>query len=84
MVPKQDFIELALGTRNGHTSSMTTPSKRKQRIVREQVKDQHTSHWDLDMLSYAELEQLMRQQENDGAAEADTVSDAEQSDDSRQ
>ena len=36
--------------------------KRKQRIMHEQVKDQHTSHWDLDMLSYDELEKLMQQQ----------------------
>ena len=36
--------------------------KRKQRIMREQVKDRHTSHWDLDMLSHDELEKLMGQQ----------------------
>ncbi|MEQ8408243.1 MAG: hypothetical protein RKH07_08210 [Gammaproteobacteria bacterium] len=38
---------------------MVFGSKRKQRIMREQVKDRHTSHWDLDMLSHDELEKLM-------------------------
>jgi len=31
----------------------------KEKIILEQVKDRHTSHWDLDMLSRAELEALM-------------------------
>lgn len=31
----------------------------KSRIIREPVKDKHTSHWDMDMLSRAELEALM-------------------------
>lgn len=34
-------------------------SPRKNRIIREQIKDRHTSHWDLDLLSSAELEALM-------------------------
>ena len=32
---------------------------KKQRIFRESVKDQHTSHWDLDLLSHAELAAAM-------------------------
>lgn len=32
---------------------------RKPRIIRETVKDLHTSHWDLDMLSLSDLEILM-------------------------
>ena len=32
---------------------------KKQRIFRETVKDQHTSHWDLDLLSHAELAAAM-------------------------
>ena len=36
-----------------------TSTPRKARIIREIVKDSHTSHWDLDMLSHAELEALM-------------------------
>lgn len=39
------------------TGAMDT--QRKQRIMREQIKDRHTSHWDLDLLSSAELEALM-------------------------
>jgi len=31
----------------------------KPRIIQETVKDRHTSHWDQDMLSHAELEALM-------------------------
>lgn len=36
-----------------------TEKRKKQRIIREQIKDRHTSHWDLDMLSREELEALM-------------------------
>ncbi len=32
---------------------------RKPRIIQETVKDLHTSHWDLDMLSLSELETLL-------------------------
>lgn len=31
------------------------------KIVREEIKDRHTSHWDMDMLSREELEALMTQ-----------------------
>jgi hypothetical protein len=32
---------------------------KKQRLFREEIKDRHTSHWDLDMLSREELEAAM-------------------------
>lgn len=32
---------------------------KKLRIFRETVKDQHTSHWDMDLLSHAELAALL-------------------------
>lgn len=32
---------------------------KKQRIFRETVKDQHTSHWDLDLLSHEQLAVVM-------------------------
>ncbi len=38
---------------------------RKQRIFRETVKDQQTSHWDLDLLSHDELTALMAQRPQD-------------------
>ena len=34
---------------------------KKARIFREQVKDRHTAHWDLDMLNREELEAVMSQ-----------------------
>ena len=34
----------------------------KPRIIRETVKDLHTSHWDLDLLTKSELEELMAAQ----------------------
>lgn len=37
--------------------AVTKPKK----IVREEIKDRHTSHWDMDMLSREELEALMTQ-----------------------
>ena len=33
----------------------------KKKIVREEIKDRHTSHWDLDMLTREELESLHKQ-----------------------
>jgi|GEM_PF-2612032 len=38
---------------------MTETNKKKQRVIKEDVKDRHTSHWDLDYVSREELEQLM-------------------------
>lgn len=32
---------------------------KKKRLFREEVKDRHTSHWDLDMMSREELEEMM-------------------------
>ncbi|MFK7864633.1 MAG: hypothetical protein AB8B95_10460 [Pseudohongiellaceae bacterium] len=32
---------------------------KKKRLFREEVKDRHTSHWDLDMMSREELEKVM-------------------------
>ena len=32
-----------------------------QKIVREEIKDRHTSHWDMDMMSREELEAFMTQ-----------------------
>jgi hypothetical protein len=34
-------------------------STKKAKLFREEVKDRHTNHWDLDMVSRDELEQLM-------------------------
>lgn len=33
---------------------------KKKKVLREEIKDRHTSHWDMDMLSREELEKLMR------------------------
>ena len=42
------------------SESLDTAAKPK-KIVREEIKDRHTSHWDTDMMSRAELEALMTQ-----------------------
>lgn len=48
-------------------SAMTKPeNNRKQRIIREDVKDRHTSHWDLDYVSREELEILMDRKADEG------------------
>jgi hypothetical protein len=38
---------------------MTTGKRRKLKLIRDDVKERHTSHWDLDYLSREELERLM-------------------------
>ena len=43
-----------------NSESLDTAAKPK-KIVREEIKDRHTSHWDMDMMSRAELEALMTQ-----------------------
>lgn len=43
---------------------MSEPQKPK-KIVREEVKDRHTTHWDLDLMSRAELEAYMSQEKED-------------------
>lgn len=37
-------------------------TRKTRKIHREEIKDRHTSHWDLDMLSHKELEALMTSQ----------------------
>lgn len=39
---------------------------RKIKLFREDVKDRHTSHWDLDLLSREDLERLMAADQSDG------------------
>ena len=42
------------------SESLDTAAK-PQKIGREEIKDRRTSHWDMDMMSRAELEALMTQ-----------------------
>lgn len=42
------------------SKSSQKSGSRKARLIREEVKEQHTSHWDLDMLSKEQLETLMK------------------------
>ena len=60
------------------TEKSKKPTK-KARVFREQVKDHHTSHWDLDYLSSAELERLMLGDRSSESAEKPTQ-DKHQSD----
>jgi hypothetical protein len=43
------------------SSGSSEPVAKPKKIVREEIKDRHTSHWDMDMMSRAELEALMTQ-----------------------
>lgn len=47
------------GAANADSEDKTSQVKKK-KVLREEIKDRHTSHWDLDMLSREELEKLMR------------------------
>ena len=47
------------GAANADSEDKTSQVKKK-RVLREEIKDRHTSHWDMDMLSREELEKLMR------------------------
>ena len=40
-------------------ASQRTDSKAGKKVLREEIKDRHTSHWDMDLLSREELEKLM-------------------------
>jgi hypothetical protein len=42
---------------------------KKQRLFREEIKDRHTSHWDLDMMTREELEAAMAQKADKTEAE---------------
>ena len=47
------------GAANANSEDKTSQVKKK-KVLREEIKDRHTSHWDMDMLSREELEKLMR------------------------
>ena len=47
------------GAANADSEDKTSQVKKKKGL-REAIKDRHTSHWDMDMLSREELEKLMR------------------------
>ena len=38
-------------------------AKKPKKVLSEEIKDRHTSHWDMDMMSRAELEALMKGRE---------------------
>lgn len=42
---------------------------KKKRLFREEVKDRHTSHWDMDMMSREELEAMMAGSEKSDAVD---------------
>jgi hypothetical protein len=48
---------------NPATDENTSPEAvaKPKKIVREEIKDRHTSHWDMDMMSREELEAFMTQ-----------------------
>ena len=48
---------------NPATGENTQPEvgTKPKKIVREEIKDRHTSHWDMDMMSREELEAFMTQ-----------------------
>jgi len=50
---------------------MSEPQVKHKKIVREEVKDRHTSHWDLDLMGRAELEAYMSQEKNDESNQTD-------------
>ena len=47
------------GAANADSEDKTSQVKKK-KVLREEIKDRHTSHWDMDMLSREELAKLMR------------------------
>ncbi|MDA0896073.1 MAG: hypothetical protein O3A71_04515 [Proteobacteria bacterium] len=49
---------------NTATGENTQPEvgAKPKKIAREEIKDRHTSHWDMDMMSREELEAFMMQQ----------------------
>ena len=49
-------------------SEPTEGTEKKARIIREDVKELHTSHWDLDYVSREELERLMIGENGSGTA----------------
>lgn len=55
---------------------------KKKRLFREEVKDRHTSHWDLDMMSREELEEMMAGKKKSEAkkSEQDSATSTNQSD----
>jgi hypothetical protein len=44
---------------------------KKKRLFREEIKDRHTSHWDIDMMSREELEAMMATTEKSDGAETE-------------
>jgi len=59
---------------------MTESSEKKRRVIKEDVKDRHTNHWDLDYVSRDELERLMAKEQSSSATAStlskDTAEDA--------
>ena len=59
---------------------MTKSGKNKTRLIKEDIKDRHTSHWDLDYVSQEELERLMTQKPSQ-AVNSSTSADSDSTDD---
>ncbi len=55
MITKNNEKEIDQGQR----APLHTDSAAGKKVLREEIKDRHTSHWDMDLLSREELEKLM-------------------------
>ena len=56
---------------------MNESGNKKTRLIKEDIKDRHTSHWDLDYVSQEELERLMTQKPSQSVnSSASTDSDS--------
>ena len=61
---------------------MNKSGKKKARLIREDIKDRHTSHWDLDYISHEELEQLMTRKPGQAATNSTSADNAAADDES--
>ena len=57
-------------------SESTDRTEKKARIIREDVKELHTSHWDLDYVSREELERLMTGENGSGPSATEDSGEA--------
>lgn len=48
---------------------------KRKKLFRDEVKERHTSHWDLDMMSHEELEAMMAKKKSPAASEDMTAED---------
>jgi len=63
-LPEENAMTEPNGSKENDRSESSEETQKKAKIVKEEAKDRHTSHWDIDYMTTEEIEEAHRQGES--------------------